>query len=336
MRNGIQTVLLSFVLLTPALAEQSGVSFAHKDWEIVCDNTLTCRVAGYAHEDGQGSVLLTRKAGARTAVTGEVTLADIEVEDAMLWKSGLTLWINGKSTGKVKLAEDGYWQLSETQTRDLINAVKGSGNVEFRGGAEPFVLSGDGAYAVLLKMDEIQGRIDTPGALTKKGNKPESSVRSAVSAPVIRHVIPATASVRTLDESERALLEPQLLATMVENDSCEALEPLEDRLESAINLQPLNPSLVLISTLCWRAAYNEGYGFWVIDSQLKGKPTLITVSGSEYSNGEIFGSHKGRGIGDCWGTFRKSREATTGQCRFIRAGGTWDLPGWVAEVKTAE
>lgn len=54
-------------------AAESGVSFEHKDWEVACDNTLTCRVAGYASEEGKGgSVLLTRKAGPDTVATGEV------------------------------------------------------------------------------------------------------------------------------------------------------------------------------------------------------------------------------------------------------------------------
>ncbi|STW09638.1 Protein of uncharacterised function (DUF1176) [Klebsiella grimontii] len=42
------------------------------------------------------------------------------------------------------------------------------------------MLSGEGAYAVLLKMDDVQGRIGTPGALTKKGDRPENSVRAAI------------------------------------------------------------------------------------------------------------------------------------------------------------
>jgi hypothetical protein len=37
-------VLALAVLSLPALAK-TGVSFSHKDWEVVCDNTLTCRAA---------------------------------------------------------------------------------------------------------------------------------------------------------------------------------------------------------------------------------------------------------------------------------------------------
>ncbi|MDU7869659.1 MAG: hypothetical protein E7J78_21350, partial [Pantoea sp.] len=33
---------------TPLLAASpQGFSFAHKDWELACDNTGTCRAAGY-------------------------------------------------------------------------------------------------------------------------------------------------------------------------------------------------------------------------------------------------------------------------------------------------
>jgi hypothetical protein len=76
--------------------------------------------------------------------------------------------INDQLAGGVKPDKEGNWRLSVKQTRDIIAAVKGSGKVEFKGGPDPFVLSGEGAYAVLLKMDDVQGRIGTPGALTKK------------------------------------------------------------------------------------------------------------------------------------------------------------------------
>jgi hypothetical protein len=34
--------------------------------------------------------------------------------------------------------------------------------------------------------------------------------------------------------------------------------------------------------------------------------------------------------------FRRSSEGTTGLCRGIRAGGAWELPEFVAEVKAAK
>lgn len=343
MKNGVRTGLFAVAILSaPVMAQKSGVSFSHKDWEVVCDNTLTCRAAGYSPEEGTGgSVLLTRQAGAGTAVSGELMLA--EVADTEVVPDKLTLWINDRSAGEVKPGKES-WPLSPGQVRDIIAAVKGSGKVVFKGGPDPFVLSGEGAYAVLVKMDDIQGRIGTPGALTKKGDKPESGVKAAVPAPVIHRVQPIKSQERPLTAPEVAVLTPKLLATLTEDDWCDRIQSSEDQEAETIGLTPLDNTHSLISGLCWRAAYNEGYGYWVIDSKLEGKPVLITVSGSDYGDGEIFMSQKGRGLGDCWGsaswtwdgeTFRKSREATTGMCRYLRLGGTWDLPTWVTDVKPA-
>ncbi|WP_409308907.1 DUF1176 domain-containing protein [Pectobacterium sp. B1J-3] len=343
MKNKIRVGFLSMaVLTTPVMAEERGESFSYKDWEVVCDNTLTCRAAGYSPEEGKGgSVLLTRRAGMGTAVAGEVMLAEIESDDNTPVPK-LTLWIDGQPAGDVKSGKEGDWQLSEKQAQALIRAVKGSGKAEFKGGPEPFVISGEGAYAVLLKMDDVQGRVGTPGALTKKGNGPESRVKPAVPAPIIQRVKPEKSTERPLTASETDAIKPLLLATLSEEDWCDRIQPLDNQEPETITLTPLNHSLALITALCWRAAYNEGYGYWVIDRQLKGKPHLITISGSSYDDGEIFTSQKGRGLGDCWGTeswvwdgetFRKSREATTGMCRYLRLGGTWDLPTWVADVK---
>lgn len=346
MKNGVKTGLLTLAILSaPLMAQESSASFSHKDWEVVCDNTLTCRAAGYSSEEGKGgSVLLTRQAGAGATVAGELMLAEVE-SDVASQTANLTLWINDQPAGQVKPGKEDNWLLSDKQTRSIVAAVKGSGKVEFRGGPDPFVLSGEGAYAVLLKMDDVQGRIGTPGALTKKGDKLESSVQAAVPAPVIHLVKPEKTHERPLTVPELAALKPKLLATLREDDWCDRIQPSEEQEAETISLTPLDNAHSLISALCWRAAYNEGYGYWVVDSKLAGKPELITVSGSDYGDGVIFMSQKGRGLGDCWGsaswvwdgeTFRKSREATTGMCRYLRLGGTWDLPTWVTDVKPAK
>jgi len=340
------TLVLMATFAPLVMAQESGVSFSHKNWELVCDNTNTCRAAGYSDEnESSGSVLFTRLAGPGTVPAGEVTLGEIESDGANPTVK-LTLWINDKSIGAVKVAEDDTWRLSETQTRAVIGAVKGSSKVEFKGGPAPFVLSGEGASAVLLKMDDVQGRIGTSGALTKKGDKPESSVPAAIPAPIIQAAKVAKAQERPLTAPEIAALKPKLLATL-KPDDCEHIQPSQDHDaegEDGITLTPLDDKHAVISALCWRAAYNEGYGYWVIDRALKAAPVLVTTMGSGYGEGVISYSQKGRGIADClamgswtWDgqAFRKSNEATTGMCRYIRLGGTWNLPTFVAEVKPA-
>ncbi|MEG3129794.1 DUF1176 domain-containing protein [Pantoea cypripedii] len=334
-------------MAAPLWADDSGISYSHKDWELACDNTLTCRAAGYSTEEGAGgSVLLTRQAGPGTAVSGEVVLADTMDEEPKP-VAALSLWIDDTALGELQKTDNDEWRLTEAQTQAVITAVKGSGTVEFRGGVEPFELSDNGAFATLLKMDDAQGRIGTSGAMIRKGDKPESSTLVAVAAPVIQQVKVIKAQPRPLSAQELSSVKPQLIASLTDDDSCDNLEPSDDQPAAGaepIMLTPVDGSHVLISALCWRGAYNEGYGYWLMDKRLQQKPELITDSASDYSDGVISLAQKGRGIGDCWSTaawvwdgkdFQQSSEATTGMCRAIRAGGPWQLPTLVTNVKPA-
>ena len=155
------------------------------------------------------------------------------------------------------------------------------------------------------------------------------------------------AAPRPLTPDELAQVKPKLIASLTDDDSCDNLAPSDDQPEEGAEpptLTPVDAQHVLIAALCWRGAYNEGYGFWLLDNALQGTPQLITDSGSDYHDGVISEAQKGRGIGDCWSTaawvwdgrqFAQSSEATTGMCRAIRAGGAWQLPTLVTEVKPA-
>ncbi|CAG73694.1 putative exported protein [Pectobacterium atrosepticum SCRI1043] len=323
----------------------SDSTFFHKDWEIVCDNTLTCRAAGYSPEEkGMGedtgtqdvSLLITRHAGQNTPITAEVTLAEVDKEIPK--GTRLTLAIDGVDKGVLTSTEDNLWQLNETQIPAVLQALKGRGKVAFLHDGMVSELSGAGAYAVLLKMDERQGRIGTTDAITKKGNK--SSELSAVAAPVIYAAATSQEPSRNLTNAEQAAIQKKLLKTLKEDD-CYDFPPQEERVAEPMMITPLNGSMSLLSTLCWRAAYNEGYAYWVIDNAMQTQPQLMTTIGVGYENGEITAVQKGRGLADCmsdsawvWDgkTFQQSRASITGSCRMIRLGGTWDLPYWTATV----
>jgi hypothetical protein len=205
----------------------------------------------------------------------------------------------------------------------------------FGGDPESFTLSGKGISAVLLKMDEFQGRIGMPGALIRKGGKPETSVLPPLPVPVIRMAKVSDAPSRNLTESEAAALKPLLWQNKEVEENCADIFP------GTLTLTPLDEGCVLISTQCWVAAYNDGSAYWVMDNALKGKPEFVTSDGSDYGGGVIYASHKGRGLGDCWDgrkwvwdgrEFRQSSEWHTGMCRGIRAGGAWHLPTLVTRV----
>ena len=104
----------------------------------------------------------------------------------------------------------------------------------------------------------------------------------------------------------------------------------------------LNGSQLLAQHDCWTAAYNAGGGAWVLNDSKPYKPTLVTTSATSYDKGKLSSVQKGRGIGDCMSkvdwvwtgrAFEKSHESTTGLCRLIDAGGAWQLPTYVTDVK---
>ncbi|KHN90465.1 hypothetical protein BSK71_00520 [Pectobacterium actinidiae] len=341
------SVLTALIAGIPALAVATTLAdstFSHKDWEVVCDNTLTCRAAGYSSEEQYAgeendvpgvSLLLTRHAGQNTPIAADVMVA--EVYQAIPKGTPLTLTVDGANKGLLTPIKDNLWQLNEKQIPIVLQALKGSGKVAFRHNGVVSELSGAGAYAVLLKMDEKQGRIGTPDAITKTGNK--SSALSAVAAPVIYAAVAKQEPSRTLTDAEQSAIQPKLLKTL--NDDCDRLHPQDGQKAEPIELTPLNDSHSLLSTLCWRAAYNEGYAYWVIDNAMQTQPQLVTIDGTDYENGEITSVHKGRGLADCmsyeswtWDgkTFQQSSVSTTGSCRMIQLGGTWDLPSWTTTV----
>jgi hypothetical protein len=318
---------LSLCVCATARGEEAeGVHFQHGDWEVACDNTLTCRIAGYCaeenYDEGCGSVLVTRVAGPDAPLEGEVTLADYgdDTENPDI----LTLRIDGKSKGTLK--NQGNYPLTPAQIRALLAAARKDEIVEF---GESFTLSGKGVSAVLLKADEVQGRIGTPGAFIRKGKKPEESVFPPRPVPVIQAAKVGKTPSRELTASEVAALKPLLQEYCDVTHNELILKPLDER------------HLLITMTPCWRGAYNWSEAYWVMDSAFQGPPKFVTSEANFYAGREISGSFKSRGLGDCWEgskwiwdgqEFRLAEKWSTGMCRLIHAGGTWHLPTFVSKI----
>lgn len=326
-------------------ASESGMSFVHNDWEVVCDNTLTCRAAGYQSDDQElrVSVLLTRIAGPGQAVTGELTLGSYDNED--LFKKlpqtiELAMKINGKNYGSVVVKQDNFvGKFSNEQVAALLSSLAHSSTIEFVAGANTWHLSDKGAAAVLLKMDDYQGRLGTIGALIKKGNLGEGKVPLAKTLPVVKAAKVALQSNRQLAAKELSTLKSSLRAS-INADDCPQL--FEQQADTEILVSELNNKRALAATLCWRAAYNEGYGYWVINEKPPYRPVLVTFEGSDYQTGVIVATQKGRGLGDCLSSsswiwdgkqFALTKEATSGMCKLVSPGGAWELPQFVADVR---
>ena len=340
-RHARWMVFPAMLACTPAVtaaAPLAGIRFDHNDWTIACDNTRTCRAAGYQAEDGSSdpvSVLLTRKGGPDQPVTAELMIGDY---DQPATPSILRLRIDGQALGRLPEASGGA--LTPAQTAALLKALTRDSEILVIGNdGHQWKLSDHGASAVFLKMDEFQGRLGTPGALMRKGKRAESSVTPALPPPRITRV--AWPTTRPADEALGA--QPALrtaLRQSVDSDSCDVLVDAEQK--EPINVQRLSADKLLASTPCWMGAYNVGVGFWVINETEPYAPVLVTTGASEGGDGMISAAQKGRGLGDCWATeswvwdgrqFVHSAESTSGMCRLVTAGGPWDLPTLVTEVR---
>lgn len=329
----------------PARAEEG--SFDHQDWQLVCDNTRTCRVAGYQRDDADMpvSVLLTRKAGAGTAVTGRVTLGDGWQEsmlDALPAQFRVALWIDGKSygertVGKTTLQAD----LTAAQVAALLKALTRDTEIEFRAGKTVWALSDSGAAAVLLKMDEFQGRIGTVGAVYRKGKKTEANVLPPLPAPIVKAASLAPAKpgdVRFIAQHGDALR--KALRSVSDEDTCGDLHETGEE-EQTLDMVRLTKTKLLVSTRCWLAAYNAGSGYWIINDTAPYRPELVTSDATDFDKGTLVSTQKARGIGDCWGSeqwtwngtvFVQTSASSTGMCKGF-AGGAWELPTLVTEIR---
>lgn len=314
-------------------------SFENKDWQVVCDNTRTCRAAGYQREDDTHgvSVLLTRRAGARAGVTGAVQVAD-EGEGGKR-PGSLTLTIGGKPAGSIVLAREGAGgELGAAQVEALLKALAGTAPIAFSSGKKTWKLSGDGAASVLLKMDDLQGRVGTAGAIVRRGTLSDDNVKLPEAPPTLR-------AVRILPPRDGdAALAERIVAMIPHNDDCDMLDNTDARAgASPPRLWHLDANRVLVSTACWRAAYNSGDGYWVANLKPPFAPRVVTFNGSSFdeATSTLTAEQKGRGAGDCqrsdrwtWNGFslEPSASTSTGLCRGIAPGGAWELPALITQV----
>lgn len=353
--NKILTVCCFIALSSSAFAQDiKGISFSHQDWEIYCSNTGTCRAAGYQNEaerNEPASLLLTRQAGPRQAVQVEFALARYEEESFPAAKlKNIHFYINGKDLGAIAFEGIEFplmGKLSANQVNALLQQSRQQTEIVFKNAQLQWKISDAGMTAVLLKMDDFQKRIATVGALIKKGQADESKVLAAQPRFTVKQLKTSSKPYLTLQPNNKryAALYRNLMAaqpTPKQEGFCEGMYEDGETKPQAIELYKLTNKKVLAMTLCWRGAYNEGYGAWVLDDSLANKASFVTEQASEFYNGILSSSQKGRGIGDCWASdewvwdgqkFVHTQDRWTGMCKGLAAGGVWDLDQIEAIVK---
>ena len=346
-KKNLKNIILTGIALNSALLVASPLSFQHHDWEMSCDNTNFCRIAGYSSDETKYrvSVLLEIKAGKNQSVKAKVQLASFNEEDEKIFQElpstfKVEMLINNKHYGSVRMNKEHLIApLSKKQTEALLASLKKKSNIIWKTKHYTWKLSDKGASAVLLKVDEFQKRLGTIGALYKKGDKNEDHLLRSKGMPHIQIKKLSSDKNISIKTTDMKLLEKKLTLS---KDEC--FSPYED---DEIRLYPLSSNKLLASKLCWMAAYNYGSAYWVINNKPPFKPKLITLDGSEYflnndKVGTISSHQKGRGMGDCFSyesfvwtgkTFKQNSKGTTGLCRAIAGGGAWELPTFVSKVE---
>lgn len=341
---GLTALLVSNIAFTKPL---QGIEFRLHDWELFCSNTGTCQAAGYQETDGEQavSILLTRKAGAKQAVQGQVAIGDYEgIEDNRQLKN-LQFYVNGQSYGKINgdFSQNATLALTKTQVDALLRQSKSDAQIIIKNQHNQWQVSSKGMTAVLLKMDDFQGRVATVGALVKKGPNNESKVLQAQPKLVVKKVLTQqTAVVLKPDHADYDKMLKRILTVLPAEQSGDCNAKYFNGEPREIELYSLGDKRQLAMTLCWRGAYNAGFGAWLLDDRQGEKTQFITDQATDFDRGELSGAHKGRGMGDCWISYQwiwngqdfvQTVERWSGMCRMVAAGGVWDLNKIEAIVK---
>ena len=338
----MKKVLLLTLLPVAAMATSIKGIGNYQDWDLVCDNTGTCRMAGYQDESSDPvSILFARAAGENATVEGKLTILPFgEADRDVQVGQDIEIWLNGKSLGKVKhISDDAPDKLTEEQTKALLSGLKKESEIRLTYGKTTLKVSDKGAAAAMLKMDEFQQRLNTPSALISQGQE-----KHAVLAPKVEPKIDAV-SVKNRKTIELKHGEKQfnhVLALLRKANSCDD----EDITSQDITLYPLTQNKVLAEALCVRGAYQGTNYYAVLDNKLSKVEQVLAeqYNRAEYDEKQgyafVRGTYKGRGIGDCWSSqdavwngkiFIRTSEWTTGSCKGF-PGGAWQLPTFVSDI----
>ena len=339
----MKKVLLLTLLPVAAMATSIKGIGNYQDWDLVCDNTGTCRMAGYQDESSDPvSILFTRAAGENAAVEGKFTILPFgETDRDVQVGQDIEIWLNGKSLGTVKhISDDAPDKLTEEQTKALLSGLKKESKIRLTYGKTTLKVSDKGAAAAMLKMDEFQQRLNTPSALIRQGQE-----KHAVLAPKVEPKIDAVSvnNRKTIELKHGEKQFNHVLALLRKaHDGC-----VDEDLESQdITLYPLTKNKVLAEALCARAAYQYTNYYAVLDDKLSKVEQVLAdqynEAGYDEKQGYAFvrGIYKGRVIGDCWNSedavwngkiFIRTSEWTTGSCKGF-PGGAWQLPTFVSDI----
>ncbi|WP_296511264.1 DUF1176 domain-containing protein [Rhodoferax sp.] len=309
--------------------------FTYKDWAVACDNTRHCEAVAYQSEDSASEPVvlwLARDAGPDAPVRVQVDVEQSEDPRQLTLRLGATT-LKGLVRGE---------DLSPAQTRQLLAHLLTGASLTLADGSKRWELSLAGSNAALLKMDDVQGRVGTPGALVRKGKKPEASVLPPLPALKVR-----AAELPGNGAADQALLKP-ILKSIAPRDCWDELPDTE---EPETSITRVSKTQVLVMRECGRGAYQGGSGLWLANTKPPFAAKRLTlpmpdgeqtedVMNASLEDARLSSYAKGRGVNDC-GTsydwvwtgkgFALTGATSAPLCRGL-AGGGYSLRTYTAEL----
>jgi hypothetical protein len=153
-----------------------------KDWLGVCANTRACTAFGFAPDDDEtgGYLMIQRNGGPTAAPHVSIVVDPGDAQPSADW----TLKLDGRPIAGVGPTHaegsdggGGRAELSGRAASALIAALRNGEALQISAGGKALTsISLSGSAAVLLWVDDQQGRVGTVTALVKPGPKPASTV----------------------------------------------------------------------------------------------------------------------------------------------------------------
>lgn len=238
--------------VTPAAIPS--VTRQFRDWTVVCNNVNTCVAYSQAGEFGEGWVRIEMRAGPNAQP--EVSFGAWPREGS--GQAGLRIDDRAVAARAVG-GEDGTYQVQDARAALAAMAAGQAALLTVPGIDSPATLSLDGISATLLWIDDRQGRLGTPGALIRRGTRPEAEVPASPVATAPRPG-PQVAQTGLPARPSEALIRFVRAQACEEGDARAA-----DLGLSAV--ARLSPTTILWSRQCASGAYNFAVRYFLTDAQ---------------------------------------------------------------------
>ncbi len=293
-----------------------------RDWQAVCNNVNDCWAYAAVGEAMNSWIRLQQLPGPSGATQVNIGARPDPTPRAV------SLAIDGRRYGlsldpntETFIAMDGL---------ALARAMAAGKTAALTVDGETVPVSLSGAAAAMLWIDDRQGRLDTPTALVRRGDRAAAMIPVPPPPPAVMHA-PA------IDQSGYGDLDflPVPLEELAAVKACRDEAREQGGLSREVYSARLSAQTELWAVPCFSGAYNVGHDWYLTGpGGLNPRPAVLTTTQSKPSNGtingeyspetgQIFAFSKGRGLGDCgslatwtWSgrAFVLTREVEMGVC----------------------